>query len=118
MEKERARLQGLRDDALARRQKIDDEIAGIDKELVAFDAYEAAKMDKPARKQSTGSRRGSRQDSITALLTSKPGLSRGEILEALGLKGDKTAEQSISNALNNMKKAGKLTQQDGKYLVA
>ena len=109
----------MRDDALARRAKIDDEIADIDRQLKAADAYDAA-LKGPVKRKTTGSRRGSRQDGILALLQGKAdGLTRGEILDGMGLKGDKTAEQSISNALNNMKKAGKLTQLDGgKYIVA
>jgi hypothetical protein len=122
MEKERERLNKAREDALTRRSGIDNEIAIIDKELMAIAAYEAAKTGKPPRvskAHSTGARRGSRQEAILAQLQSKPdGLTRGELLEALGLKGDKTGGQSVSNALNNMKKAGKLGQRDGKYMLA
>lgn len=46
------------------------------------------------------------------------GISRGDLIEAMGLKGNKSGEQSVSNALNNMKKAGEIVSTDGKYAVA
>lgn len=117
IEKERERLGRLREDALARRATIDTEIAEIDKELAAIVAYERAKSGKAASGKGTG-RRGSRQDGILALLKEKKdGLTRGSILDALGLKGNKSGEQSISNALNNMKKAGKIDSKDGRYTL-
>ena len=35
----------------------------------------------------------------------------------MGLKGNKSSEQSVSNALNNMRKAGAIVSTDGKYAV-
>ena len=119
IEKERARLNGLRDDAAKRRSAIDEEIAEIDKELRAIVAYETARTSAPKGKRGGSGKRGSRQDGILSLLRGKAdGLSRGDILEGLGLKGDKTGEQSVSNALGNMKKAGKIGQKDGRYMLA
>jgi hypothetical protein len=116
IEKERERLNKLRQDALTRRAAIDTEVADITRELSAIDAYERAKTGK---KKNTAGRRSSRQDGILQLLRGNAdGLSRGGILDGLGLKGNKSGEQSISNALNNMKKAGKLAVKDGKYVVA
>ena len=46
------------------------------------------------------------------------GLARADILTLLTLKGDKSAEKSVSNALTNMKKAKKIKSKDGKYLPA
>jgi hypothetical protein len=46
---------------------------------------------------------------------SSNGLSRSEILESLGLKGDKSGEQSVSNALTALKKAGRVTSNEGRY---
>jgi len=119
IEKERERLTKLREETLTRRTTIDDEIAGIDKELKAIDAYEQVKTGSLKKEKATGTRRGSRQEGILALLKDAPdGLGRVDILEKLGLKGDKTGEQSISNALNNMKKAGKIAAKDGRYVLA
>lgn len=119
IDKERERLGKMREDALSRRSAIDTEIAAIDKELRAITAYESAKSDSPRKGKGTGARRNSRQDGILSLLKAAPhGLGRRDLLDKLGLKGNKSGEQSISNALNNMKKAGRISSKDGKYLVA
>ena len=121
MEKEREKLNTQRADALTRRAAIDDEIATIDKELAAIAAYEAAKSGKTATpaKRTTGTKRGSRHEAILSLLKEAPdGLGRADILEKLSLKGNKSGEQSISNALANMKKAGKIGAKDGRYVLA
>ena len=119
IQKERARLDDLRVDALKRRSVIDEEIAGIDTELRAIDAYDNAKLGK---KRSTGARAprtGGKRDSILKLIADNPaGMARADILEGLGVKGNKLGEQSVSNALSNLKKQGKLTQKDGKYIAA
>jgi hypothetical protein len=46
------------------------------------------------------------------------GLTRGEILEKMGLKGDKSGEMSISNALTALTKANQIFRRDGKYTSA
>ena len=46
------------------------------------------------------------------------GLSRGEILSTLGVKGDKSAEQSVSNALTALKKQNLVVSKDRKYIAA
>lgn len=120
IEKERDRLTGLRDEALARRETINQEIATIDTELKAITAYETARVGKKATKKAGATRSGSRTDAIIELLNATPdGLARADILTRLGLKGNKTGEQSISNALNNMRKAGKIARtKDGLYTTA
>ncbi len=64
---------------------------------------------------STGRRRtGVRQD-VLNLVTEKGTITRADVLMLMDAKGDKSAEQSISNALANLKKAGKLVLEDGMY---
>ena len=129
IDKERARLTKEREDLAAKREEIDTQLTTIDRELAAIGAYEAVKTGKmpepspapiAARKTSDTARapRGAKRDELLALITGKPGLARGDILEALGVKGNKGAEQSVSNALANLKKAGTITAIDGKYSVA
>lgn len=120
IEKERERLNKSREELMQKRSAVDDEIAVVDKELRAISAYENAKTDKPARAKGTGTRRGSRTDGIIQLLTgNQEGMTRGELLDKMGLAGDKTGGQSISNALANMKKAGKLGRsKEGRYTLA
>jgi hypothetical protein len=46
------------------------------------------------------------------------GLSRGEILEKMGLKGDKSGEMSVSNALTALTKRNEVRRAGGKYHAA
>ena len=43
------------------------------------------------------------------------GLSRGEIIQKMGLKGDKSGEMSISNALTALTKGNQVRREGGKY---
>ena len=113
---ERDRLNAQITDIQIRQRALQEEMALVKRELSALDAYETAKAGKT---KSTKGRRASRQDGILQLLSGKAdGMTRGGILEGLGLKGNKSGEQSISNALNNMKKAGKIAVRGGKYVAA
>jgi hypothetical protein len=46
------------------------------------------------------------------------GLSRGELLQKLGLKGDMSGEISVSNALTALTKDNHVARRDGKYHAA
>jgi len=117
--KERDRLTKQREDALVRRAKIDDELEAIDRELSAIAAYEAAKSGKPAKRKA-GSRaaRGTVQTSVLEIIQKVPqGIARGDIVATVRTSAIKASEQSISNALSALKKAGRITSKDGKYLA-
>lgn len=119
MEKERQRLKKQKEDVLAQRAQLDDQIEAIDKELGAIDAYEMAKQGKlpTATRTSTGAgtRRTGIRDDIYNQVKQKPS-ARADLIEARGAKGNKSEEQAISNALSALKKSGKLKQtDDGKY---
>ena len=122
IDKERARLGKLRDDLIAQQTGISTQLADIDKELAAITAYERAKLGKPARVQKAAKMvrapRGAKREELLSLIEEYPNMSRGEIIDRLGIKGDKGQEQSISNALATMKKAGVIAATDGKYAVA
>jgi hypothetical protein len=121
--RERERLHGERETIFNQQHELETKLAAINNELSAIDAYEKAKSGKapaPARKARGGParttvRRGSRREGLLALLRENAGLSRGEILEKMGLKGNKSGEMSISNALTALTKAGQVSRQDGKY---
>lgn len=116
MEKEAERLNEAIREAEKRRDIIDEEIAGYQREKKALIAYHNALT--PSAKRSTG-KRASRQDGVMSLLKDHTtGLKRADILDKLSLKGNKTGEQSISNALANLKKAGKITSKDGVYTLS
>jgi hypothetical protein len=134
IKKERARLDKARKDALANKAAVENELASIEQELNALDAYRQAK-DGPAgrtaakraparRAGANGSRRapgrrGEKRQAVLNLIQQNPvGLSRGEILVQMGVKGNRSAEQSVSNALSALKKAEKVNSREGKYVPA
>lgn len=64
------------------------------------------------------SRRGSKRDELLRVIKDGHGLTRGEILEKMGLKGNKAGEMSVSNALTALTKANQITRRDRKYVAA
>lgn len=120
IDKERERLRKALKDLRAKQEELQAQRATIETELDALDNYEAARSGK-TRKSRTASRapRGARQQSVLAVIAkSKKGMTRGDILQAMGLKGDKVGERAISNALTALKKAKRVTSKDRKYLTA
>lgn len=124
IERERDRLHAEREAALKQQQELKNKLAEIDRELSAIDAYEAAKTGKAAPSRSTATRRartarrGSKREQLLQMIRSAGGLSRGEILERMGLKGDRSGEMSVSNALTALIKATQVRRADGKYHAA
>jgi Fe2+ or Zn2+ uptake regulation protein len=57
----------------------------------------------------------SRREALLELIRQSDGLSRGELLERMGLKGDKSGEMSVSNALTTLTKSDQVHREDGKY---
>lgn len=109
------------------------DMKGIDGELAAIEAYESAtaapaprkrrtrKAEAPApAKRTRRRRRVSRRAEIVAAIASfgAAGAGRADIIRTLDVKGDKSAEQSVSNALAALKKSGEVAHQDGKYIAA
>ena len=78
-------------------QELENRLAAVNREFEAIDAYEAAKTGKAVRsaRQSRGARtqtarRGSKREALLEMIRGNPdGLKRGDILERMGLKGDK-----------------------------
>lgn len=122
IEQERTRLAQAKEDALAKKKEAEDALAAIGTELSAIAAYEAAKNGKPARADTERRQRAPRQsgkrNEIFKLVQEYPdGVTRGELVEKLAVKGNKQGEQSLSNALAALKKTGKLIQEGGKYSI-
>ena len=119
--KERERLTNQRKALLEKQREIQKQLADIDNQFLAVEAYEAAKKGRPVTiggPSSTRAPRGARQKAVLEHIQKAPnGLTRGELIEAMGVKGDKSGEQSISNALNNMKKAGRISSKEGRYVT-
>jgi hypothetical protein len=124
VQRERARLHGEREAIFAQQQELKNKLAAMNGELRAIEAYEAARSGKaPARASArSGTRRaprGSRRDELLTLIKNHKGVTRGEILELLGAKGNKAAEMSCSNALTALTKSGQITRGEGrKYQAA
>lgn len=132
IQRDRERLNKEREEIFTQQQDLEQRLGTINAELKAIDAYEAVKQgralpteqsrqQRAPRQQTSGARRprGEIRTQLLDLIKENPdGLSRGEILERLGGKGNKAMEHSVSNALNNMKKANPPQvghREDGKY---
>jgi len=63
---------------------------------------------------STGTRRTGIRQQVLALIQKAP-TTRADVIQALDAAGDKKAQQSISNALANLKKTGAVSLVDGTY---
>lgn len=66
----------------------------------------------PAR---AGARRTGIRDEVLGLVKANPGINRSALIAEMNIKGDKSAEQSLSNALAALKKAGTVTADGGAY---
>ena len=125
--RERTRLSKARDAALSRKNQLERELSEINSELTAILAYEQAKRRTPGRAAKAGRRpsvkagrrapRGEKRRAVLELIQKSNGLTRGEILSNLGVKGDKAAEQSVSNALTALKKQNLVASRDRKYVA-
>jgi hypothetical protein len=70
------------------------------------------------RSAATGTRRTGIREQVLQAVTESDGISRSKLLEQMGAKGEKSAEQSISNALAALKKGGQIGLVDGNYRAA
>lgn len=124
IQRERTRLHAERQTITAQQKEFDKKLAAIDRELEAVDAHEAAKTGKKlsargrTQTRARGARRGSRREELMNVIRSSEGLTRGQILEKLGLKGNKSDEMSVSNALTALTKSNQVRRDDRKYLAA
>ena len=138
MLRERERLNREREEILNQQKDLENKLTEINREFAAIDAYEAAKTGKaatPSRQpraprksdmpikqlsMDNGARpeTGTRREAILKVIEENPGgLSRGEILERIGLKGNKSAQKSVSNALTALTKNSQVLRREGKYVA-
>ena len=75
-----------------------------------------AKTAAPAKRERRR-RRSSRRNEIVRIIgaSGTDGIGRADIIAALNVKGNKSAEQSVSNTLSALKKGGEVRHGDGKY---
>jgi len=111
LEKQKQQLLAqAKDDALKRAHAAIQEL-----EELGFH-YQLVERRTPVR---TTSRRSGVRENILKLLKGSPqGLQRSNILEKLNVKGDKSGERSVSNALTALKKQGAVEHRDdGTYTI-
>lgn len=126
IDRERRRLDGERQTIHNEQQQLEHKLAEIEREIAAIDAYEAAKLGRPAptrpgpaRRGQRRARRGGKREQLLELIRQNPaGIARRDILERMGLKGDKSGEMSVSNALTALTKANQVLRREGKYIPA
>ena len=124
IERERTRLHSEREAVFTQQQELETKLTDINRELTAIDAYEAAKSGKaspsrqPRPSRQRAGRSGSKREQLLAVIRAAAGLTRGDILEKMGLKGNKSGEMSVSNALTALTKANQVRRREGKYHAA
>ena len=120
--RDRERLHAERETIVNQQKELQRKLDSINREFAAIEAYETAKTGKAARQAPAGrqtrARRGSRRQALLDVIRQSDGLSRGEILERMGLKGDKSGEMSVSNALSALTKNKQVQREGGKYRAA
>ena len=119
--KQRESLLQQREAILAQQQDLQRQLDELDDMLAKFNVFEGKG---PQRRQtrSTGSRRGTRRgskrDELLKVIREGGGLTRGQILEKMGLKGNKAGEMSVSNALTALTKANQVRRDGRAYHAA
>jgi hypothetical protein len=119
----REQLQKQREEVLQRQATINEELATLDGKLARVEAYfappPATVEPKTRAPRKTGTRAprqgGVREKVLEEIKKHQDGIKRADLLTAMGATGNKTAEQSISNAVANLKKDGKISGEQGIY---
>ena len=122
--RQREALLNQRQELLNQQQALQEQLDKVDETLTKFDVFEGKYAKRRgtrkaiARRASSGGRRGSRREELLHVIRYGHGLTRGEILERMGLKGDKAGEMSVSNALTALTKSSQVRRDGRKYLSA
>jgi hypothetical protein len=121
--RERQRLHAERERIFNQQHDLQIKLDEIHREFAAIDAYEAAKTGKPISQPAAArgrmrARRGSKREQVLDLIRQHPdGLARKDILDRMGLKGDRSGEMSVSNALTALIKANHVMRREGRYVA-
>jgi hypothetical protein len=120
--KQRESLLQQREAILAQQQDLQRQLDELDDMLSKFDVFEG-KGQQRKQTRSTGTRRGSgrrgsKRDELLRVIREGGGLTRGEILEKMGLKGNKSGEMSVSNALTALTKNNQVRRDGRAYHAA
>src|SRR5262249_40121150 len=109
----------------AEMQELQARVKAVGRELEAIDAYEIVKagrgvvMQTSVRPSVDGvpKRWNNRRPDILAILKEDHGITRNDILNKMGLKGDKRGESSVSNALTGLIKTKQIRREGYRYWV-
>ena len=108
---------------VAERDVIEHKLTALDNAIRAYEDS-VAPTPAPAPKAAPAApakrrrrRRSSRRNEIVRIIgaSGSDGIGRAGIILALNVKGNKSAEQSVSNTLSALKKSGEVRHADGKY---
>jgi hypothetical protein len=119
--KQREALLQQRETILSQQQELQRQLDEVNEMLGKFDAFEgkaAPLRQQPGTRHSSGTRRGSKREELLKVIRERNGLTCGAILDKMSLKGDKSEEMSVSNALTALTKSQQITRREGKYGVA
>ena len=119
--RERERFSRERGEISNQRRELDNRLAAIDREFQALEAYQAVKTGRPSgRRMQTRRRmrRGLRREELLNIIRERNGLSRGAIVERMGVKGNKSGEASVSNMLTALTRSNQVRREGGKYYPA
>ena len=119
--KQREALLQQRETIFGQQHELQRQLDEVNEMLRRFDAFEGKVA--PTRRQTqtrrtSGTRRSSKREELLKVIREGNGLTRGQILEKMGLKGDKAGEMSVSNALTALTKSQQVSRRDGKYVIA
>jgi hypothetical protein len=119
--KQRDALVQQRESIFSQQHELQQQLDAVNAMLAKFDVFEGrptARTLTGRTRRTTTARSGSKRDAVLQMIRNRDGLSRGEILEKMGLKGDKAGEMSVSNALTALTKSQQVERRDGKYHLA
>jgi len=115
--KQRESLLTQRQELLNQQQAIQAQLDELDEMLTKFDVFEGKQARKGGSRRTGGGRRSSRREELLKLISGSKGLSRGEILENMGLKGNKAGELSVAKSLTALTKSKQVARRDRKYVA-
>ena len=118
--KQREALLQQREVIFNQQHELQRQLDEVNEMLRKFDVFEGKVVpaQSRSRRATGGRRRGSKRDELLKVIREGNGLTRGQILEKMGLKGNKSGEMSVSNALTALTKAQQVARRDGKYVAA
>lgn len=120
--RQREALLNQRQELLDQQRAIQEQLEQLDEMLGKFDVFEG-KGQQRKQSRSTGTRRssgrrGSKREELMRVIREGGGLTRAQILERMGLKGNKSGEMSVSNALTALTKNDQVRRDGRAYHAA